>query len=153
MQRIVSFKTAKALYEIGYKEQSDYLYLITYPGIKAVLSDNGETKGIKVFREGALEKVDPEYGVVYPSSNWIPAPYVFDVIKWLDEKFGIRYIPVFNSEFNYYEYELIIPDHYKSYPELDNSQFLKSPTNTLELSMEDAIEVLYPFIQRGEIKL
>ena len=153
MQKVVSFKIAKILNDIGYNEQTDFLYCITYPGIKAVLSDNGETKGIKEFREGALEKVDPEYGVVYPSSNWIPAPYIFDIIKWFDEKYGIRYIPIFDKEFNYYEYTLIIPDYYKYNPELDDEQFIKSRTNSLELSMEDAIEILCPFIQREELKL
>lgn len=154
MQKIVSFKIAQILNDIGYKEQTDFLYCITYPGIRAVLSnDAGDKKVVKEFKEGALEKIDPELGVVYPSTHWIPAPYVFDVIKWFDEKYGIRYIPIFDKEFNYYEYTLIIPDYYKYNSGLDDEQFLKSKTNSLELSMEDAIEILCPFIQRGELKL
>lgn len=155
MQKVVSFKIAKILNDIGYKEQTDFLYCITYPGIRAVLSnDAGDKKVVKEFTEGALEKVDPELGVVYPSAHWVPAPYIFDVIKWFDEKYGIRYIPIFDKEFNYYEYTIIIPDYYKCSPELlGDEQFLKSKTNSLELSMEDAIEVLCPFIQRGEVIL
>lgn len=110
MQKIVSFEIAKFLNKLGYNEATDFLYQVTKPGIRAVISKlNGVKCDEKVFYEGSLEKVDEQYGIVYPSTHWIPAPFIFDAVKFIDEKFNIRIIPWYDEG---YFYKFIIPSEF-----------------------------------------
>lgn len=96
-KEVISFETAKSLYKQGFAESTDLFYLVTQPGIRAVLSDpEGKVVSEQVFYYGCLEKKNEDLGVTFPSPHWIPAPFVMDVIPWLDGK-GIRIEPHFNE--------------------------------------------------------
>jgi len=159
MQTIVPFNVARFLYKIGYKEQTDFLYLNTETGIRAVISDaGGKQVGEKIFYEGALEKVDETYGIVFPSSHWIPAPLVFDAIKFIEDKYNIR-LSIFYD--NGYIYSFIVPEelqfkesidkHYNT----DTKPLDYSPTksHTIEVCFDNALRDFMKMVKEEQIKI
>lgn len=157
MQRIVSFEIAKFLFSIGYKEQTDFLYLNTKRGIRAVVSDlNGKISVEKVFYEGSLEKTDEQYGITYPSAHWIPAPFVFDAIKFIDDVYNIRIMPYYD---NGYIYNFIIPEDLAILDSIDkhyhsqNLNFNPTISHSIEICYENALKDFMKLIKEKQIKI
>ena len=149
MQKIVTFNIAKFLYTIGYREQTELLYLTTKPGIKARVTNNEDNsiKGEKIFYEGSLEKRDEFYGITYPSSHWIPAPFVFDAVKYIDENYNIRIIPKYYNV--YYTYLFIVDNQVLS----NLKGFEPTKSYTVELCYEHAILDIMKLVDDKQIKL
>ena len=158
MQKIVSFEIAKFLNNLGYNEPTDVLYQITKPGIRAVISQlDGKKCDEKIFYEGSLEKVDEQFGVIYPSAHWIPAPFIFDAVKFIDEKFNIRIIPWYDDG---YFYSFTVPSEFKPEDLLQKKfdpalklDYTPVKSFNIELCYENALKDFLNLVETNQIKL
>lgn len=158
MQKIVSFEIAKFLNNLGYNEPTDVLYQITKPGIRAVISQlDGKKCDEKIFYEGSLEKVDEQFGVTYPSAHWIPAPFIFDAVKFIDEKFNIRIIPWYDDG---YFYSFTVPAEFKTEDLLQKKfdpalklDYTPVKSFNIELCYENALKDFLNLVKTKQIKL
>lgn len=106
----VSFDNAKTLETIGFDEYTHYLYMKTRIGIKVVKGDLEKHESERIYHEGDLYLRDKDWGIDYPSTHWIPAPYVYQVINWFDRFYNIQIIPIFNNEAKTWGYNVEFPD-------------------------------------------
>lgn len=158
MQKVVSFEIAKFLNRLGYNESTNVLYQITKPGIRAVISQlDGKKCDEKIFYEGSLEKVDEQFGVTYPSAHWIPAPFIFDAVKFIDEKFNIRIIPWYEDG---YFYRFVIPSEFKLEDLVKNKfntsidlDYTPEKSFNIELCYENALKTFFNLVETKQIKL
>lgn len=113
MQKHLKYDIAKIYNKLGFDEKTDYLYLTLYPGLKTVKGDLNNPVGEQIYHEGDLVKSDEDWGIIYPSPYWIPAPYIFDIVIWLKNLFNLIIITKFNDEVSEYSYDLIWSDDFK----------------------------------------
>ena len=85
----VDFNLSVILNKLGFDEYTEDLYLKTPVGIKAVKGDPKNPTAERVWHTGDLEPHNSDWGITYPSANWIPAPTVFEVIDWFEKYIGI----------------------------------------------------------------
>lgn len=108
MQNQIKFNIAKIYHKLGYDEKTDYLYLNVRYGLKAVKGDLTEPVAERIYYEGDIVKVDESWGITYPSSQWIPAPYVFDIVIWLKNNFNIIIEPILENQT--WTYKIYFPE-------------------------------------------
>lgn len=92
MQSRIIYKIAKIYNQLGYDEPTSYLYLNIANGLKTVKGDLNNPVGEQIYHTGDLAKYDEEWGIIYPSPYWIPAPYVYDIVIWLEKTYGLKII-------------------------------------------------------------
>ena len=156
MQKKLKYNIAKIYNQLGYDEQTSYLYLNIANGLKTVKGDLNNPIGEQIYHTGDIAKYDENWGIVYPSPYWIPAPTIFDIIIWLEKTFNIKII------INYIEnygltYDIILPNNFKelnfendlsknyeinSLQDIYNNNNKIQYYNTIELCYEAAINKL-----------
>ena len=95
----IDFTSAQVINELGFDEYTEDLYMNTPIGIKGVKkSSNGEVIAERTWHTGDLCQRDKDWEVQYPSSNWIPAPTVFEVVNWFEKYLGIIIEPGYNRD-------------------------------------------------------
>lgn len=134
MQQHVSFECAKYLHKLGYDEYTEDLYNFSKNGIKVVLP-TGESS---TFMPGHLCQVDPRWGITHPSAHWIPAPFVFDVVTWLETQLGIVIVPYHQTVQTGWMYKIEIPKR------LEFLQVFSDTTNVEKLVEDPEV---YPTIE------
>lgn len=96
MEHLVTFIVAEYLITKGIIIDSKYCYC-RY-GVRAVKSNkDGKTVAERTYNKGVIEPIDHEWEIEYPSANWIPAPNVYNVIRYLDEHLNVVIVPVYNG--------------------------------------------------------
>lgn len=153
MQKRLKYNIAKIFNQLGYDEQTSYLYLNIANGLKTVKGDLNNPIGEQIYHTGDIAKYDENWGIVYPSPYWIPAPFICDIVIWLEKTFNIKII------INYIEnsgltYDIILPNNFKelnfendllynSYKSLqdiyDNNTIKKQYFTSIELTYENAV--------------
>ena len=143
MQKHVSYETAVALHKLGYSEYTEDLYLFAKVGIRIERTHTDGNKTERTFLNGTLCQRDVEWGINYPSENWIPAPFVFDVVKWLEESMGIKICPTMCADG--WKYNIVFPVSLEWLKPFDKTKNMRPVEirnevfQTLELAFEDAV--------------
>ena len=143
MQTHITFNIAKVFNKLGYDEKTDYLYLNNY-GIKAVKGDLNDPIAERIYHQGDIVRYDETWGIIYPSTYWIPAPYVFDIVIWLKNIFNIIIEPVLADQ--RWTYKIYYPELFSELNIIDNEEeiitdILKGTENNINyLTIEKAFE-------------
>lgn len=103
----VDFNLSVILNNLGFDEYTEDLYLKTPVGIKAVKGDPKNPTAERVWHTGDLEPHNSDWGITYPSANWIPAPTVFEVIDWFEKYMGFIIQPTYSKENKEWSYVII----------------------------------------------
>ena len=103
----VDFNLSVILNKLGFDEYTEDLYLKTPVGIKAVKGDPKNPTAERVWHTGDLEPHNSDWGITYPSANWIPAPTVFEVIDWFEKDIGFIIQPTYSKENKEWSYVII----------------------------------------------
>ena len=93
----VDFYLSKILNNLGFDEYTEDLYLKTPVGIKAVKGDPKNPTAERVWHTGDLEPRNSDWGITYPSANWITAPTVFEDIDWFEKNIGFIIQPTYDE--------------------------------------------------------
>ena len=149
MQKHVSYETAVALHKLGFNEYTEDLYLFAKVGIRVERTHTDGNKTERTFHRGDLCQRDEDWAIKYPSENWIPAPFVFDAVKWLEETMGIKIVPIFTHDSNgicLWQYDIEFPSILSCLEPFNKEKNLRPINidktvyfNTLELAFDDAV--------------
>ena len=130
MQKRISYELAKTFNKLGYDIETSYLYLNIHNGLKTVKGDINKPIGEQIYHTGDLVKQDIEWGIMYPSPYWIPAPFIFDIVKWLENTFNIKIITNYIKNKGW-EFDIIYPEYFI------NLELNKENKNNIFNSLED----------------
>ena len=100
MQKHVSYESAIALRKLCFDEYTEDLYLFARVGIRVECTHTDGNKTERTFHQGDLCQRDPDWAITYPSENWIPAPFVFDVVIYsvpLSLLLSLKYLQAIRS--------------------------------------------------------
>ena len=149
MQKHVSYESAVALHKLGFDEYTEDLYLFARVGIRVERTHTDGNKTERTFHRGDICQRDPDWAITYPSENWIPAPFVFDVVKWLEETMGIKIVPLLVTDSagsKSWQYDIIFPKNLEWLEPFNKEMNLRPIKidkteyfNTMELAFDDAI--------------
>lgn len=103
----IDFYSATILNKLGFDEYTEDLYLKTPVGIRAVKSIQNNPVAERIWHIGDLEPRNNDWGIIYPSANWIPAPVIFEIIDWLEKYMGFIIQPTYNKENKEWTYIII----------------------------------------------
>lgn len=82
-----------------------------------------------------------EYDFFNSFDNMVKAPTIADVVMWLYEKYGV-WIEVKKCNYYSFDYKIINGNENLMFKKTPLHRNLKSPTETYEVAIEDAIENL-----------
>lgn len=149
MQKHVSYESAVALHKLGFDEYTEDLYLFARVGIRVERTHTDGNKTERTFHRGDLCQRDPDWAITYPSENWIPAPFVFDAVKWLEETMGIKIVPMFVTDSagsKSWQYDIVFPKNLEWLEPFNKEKNLRPIKidkteyfNTIELAFDDAV--------------
>lgn len=97
MREFITFKTAVWLNNKGIIIDSDYCYCISRIGVRAVKGDPTNPIAEREWHRGTIEKFDINWGIQYPSENWVSCPYVLETIIYLQDNLDIIFVPIYSD--------------------------------------------------------
>lgn len=147
----INLTSAQVLNKLGFDEYTEDLYMNTPVGIKGVKSKNGEIVAERTWHTGDLCRRDKEWEVEYPSSNWIPAPTVFEAVDWLEKHLGIIIEPGYNREHKDWWFDIIYSSKFAAMLG-ENPHSFDMTWNTLENCFEYAVNYICNIAKKNNWK-